>query len=67
MVVEEIDLRVEQGEPLVLIGASGAGKTTILKMLNRLIEPSEGRVLIAGRDTRELVPHELRRRIGYGA
>jgi osmoprotectant transport system ATP-binding protein len=67
LVVEEIDLQMEQGELLVLIGASGSGKTTILKMLNRLIEPSAGRVLIDGQDTQALVPHELRRRIGYGA
>ncbi len=67
VVVEEIDLQVERGELLVLIGASGSGKTTILKMLNRLIEPSAGRVLIDGQDTQGLVPHELRRRIGYGA
>jgi osmoprotectant transport system ATP-binding protein len=66
-VVAELDLEVEQGETLVLIGASGSGKTTILKMLNRLVEPSSGEVWIAGENTRELVPHLLRRRIGYGA
>jgi osmoprotectant transport system ATP-binding protein len=67
VVVADLDLRVDSGEVLVLIGASGSGKTTILKMLNRLIEPSQGRVLINGQPTRDLVPHELRRRIGYGA
>jgi osmoprotectant transport system ATP-binding protein len=67
IIVEGLDLRVDEGELVVLIGASGSGKTTTLKMLNRLIEPSEGRVLIADEDTSGLVPHELRRRIGYGA
>jgi osmoprotectant transport system ATP-binding protein len=67
LIVDDLDLEVAEGELLVLIGASGSGKTTILKMLNRLIEPSSGRVLIDDEDTRQLVPHELRRRIGYGA
>ncbi len=64
--VDRVSLRVERGECLVLLGGSGSGKTTTLKMVNRLIEPSEGRVLIDGRDHREGDPHELRRRIGYG-
>jgi osmoprotectant transport system ATP-binding protein len=63
--VEDLSLRVERGELLVLLGGSGSGKTTSLKMINRLIEPSSGRVEIGGRDTRELPGHELRRRIGY--
>lgn len=67
VVVEGLDLKVDEGELVVLIGASGSGKTTTLKMLNRLIEPSEGRVFIDGEETGGLVPHELRRRIGYGA
>ena len=54
-----------RGELLVLLGGSGSGKTTTLKMVNRLIEPSAGCVRIAGRDTRELAPHALRRGIGY--
>ncbi len=66
-VVDRLDLAVAEHETLVLIGASGSGKTTILKMLNRLIEPTAGCVRIEGVDTRSLVPHELRRRIGYGA
>lgn len=66
-VVDGLDFRVEEGETLVLIGASGSGKSTTLKMLNRLIEPSAGSVAIAGEDTRSLPAHVLRRRIGYGA
>ena len=63
--VENLSLEEARGELLVLLGGSGSGKTTTLKMVNRLIEPSAGCVRIAGRDTRELAPHELRRGIGY--
>ena len=64
-VVSELSLRVERGELLVLLGGSGSGKTTTLKMINRLIEPSRGRVVLDGSDTRDRTPHELRRGIGY--
>jgi osmoprotectant transport system ATP-binding protein len=63
--VDDLSLHVARGELLVLLGASGCGKTTTLKMINRLVEPSSGRVLVDGRDTREEPPHQLRRRIGY--
>jgi osmoprotectant transport system ATP-binding protein len=63
--VADLSLEVARGELLVLLGGSGSGKTTTLKMVNRLIEPSEGRIRVAGQDTRELAPHALRRRIGY--
>ena len=63
--VADLSLEVAGGELLVLLGGSGSGKTTTLKMVNRLIEPTSGRVLVGGRDTRELAGHELRRRIGY--
>ena len=66
-VVSDIDFKVARGELLVLIGASGSGKTTTLKMMNRLIEPTDGQVFLGGVDTRSMIPHELRRRIGYGA
>jgi osmoprotectant transport system ATP-binding protein len=65
LAVDDLCLRVERGELLVLLGRSGSGKTTTLKMINRLIEPSGGSVRIRGRDTRELPPHRLRRGIGY--
>lgn len=65
LAVRSLSLEVARGELLVLLGASGSGKTTTLKMINRLIEPSEGAVRIDGRDTRESPAHELRRRIGY--
>jgi osmoprotectant transport system ATP-binding protein len=63
--VAELSLTIADGELLVLLGGSGCGKTTTLKMINRLIEPSSGRVMIDGADVAGLPPHELRRRIGY--
>jgi osmoprotectant transport system ATP-binding protein len=65
-VVDRLSLDVAAGELLVLLGVSGCGKTTTLKMINRLIEPTSGSVRIDGEDTRSLAGHELRRRIGYG-
>jgi len=63
--VEHLSLRVERGELLVLVGGSGSGKTTTLKLINRLVEPTSGAVRIDGIDHRALAGHELRRRIGY--
>ena len=63
--VDELSLTVNDGELLVLLGSSGCGKTTTLKMINRLIEPTSGRVLLDGRDVASVEPHRLRRRIGY--
>ena len=65
VVVNDFNLSVRAGELVVLLGGSGSGKTTTLKMINRLIEPTEGSVHLDGVDTAELPPHELRRRIGY--
>jgi osmoprotectant transport system ATP-binding protein len=65
VVVDRVSLRVEEGELVVLLGGSGSGKTTTLKMINRLVEPSAGRIVVAGKDVAEGAPYELRRRIGY--
>ncbi len=58
-------LEVAAGETCVLVGPSGCGKTTTLKMVNRLVEPTAGRVLVEGRDVAATDPVELRRGIGY--
>lgn len=63
--VRDVSLKVPTGSLLVLLGGSGCGKTTTLKMINRLIEPTSGRIEIDGRDVRAIDPVELRRSIGY--
>ncbi|MEO1129271.1 MAG: ATP-binding cassette domain-containing protein [Planctomycetota bacterium] len=63
--VRDVSLTVADGELLVLLGGSGSGKTTTLKMINRLVEPTSGRIEVEGRDVASLAPVELRRRIGY--
>src|SRR5579883_753612 len=63
--ISGFNLKVESGETLVLLGQSGCGKTTTLKLVNRLIEATEGDVLVEGRPVREWDPIRLRRRIGY--
>jgi osmoprotectant transport system ATP-binding protein len=63
--VDSLNLEVGEGEITVLVGPSGCGKTTTLKMVNRLIEPTSGRIFLAGDDVTDVDPVELRRRIGY--
>jgi osmoprotectant transport system ATP-binding protein len=64
-VLERFNLLVEAGQVLALVGRSGAGKTTILKLVNRLLLPDAGAVIVDRRDTREWDPIRLRRRVGY--
>jgi osmoprotectant transport system ATP-binding protein len=63
--VDDVSLAVEAGEFVTLLGPSGCGKTTLLKMINRLVEPTSGRILVNGEDTSAVSPTALRRRIGY--
>lgn len=64
-VLRELSFTVPRGEILVLVGRSGAGKTSVLRLVNRLLEPDAGRVRVEGRDTLDWDPIELRRRVGY--
>ncbi len=63
--VSDLSLSVAEGETLVLLGTSGSGKTTTMKMVNRLYEPTGGRILVQGQDVAEQDPVQLRRHIGY--
>ena len=63
--VDDVSMQIAGNSITVIVGTSGSGKSTLLRMINRLIEPSAGRVLIEGKDTRSEPAHLLRRRIGY--
>ncbi len=64
-ILSNLDLEIRQGETVVLLGRSGCGKTTTLKLVNRLLEPTSGEVRVEGRATIAWDPIQLRRRIGY--
>jgi osmoprotectant transport system ATP-binding protein len=64
-VLRDLSLHIASGETVALVGRSGAGKSTALKLINRMLEPDRGRVLVDGRDTRTWEPTALRRRTGY--
>ena len=65
LIIKDLNLKVFQGETLVLLGESGCGKTTTLKLINRLIEPTSGEVLVEGKATTAWDAIQLRRHIGY--
>src|SRR5258706_16173553 len=65
VMIAGLTLKVEEGETLALLGRSGSGKTTTLKLINRLREPSAGEVLVAGRSVTAWDPIRLRRSLGY--
>lgn len=63
-IVEDVSVSLERGETHAVVGTSGAGKSSFLRLLNRLDEPTQGSVFLEGRDYREIPPRELRRRVG---
>jgi osmoprotectant transport system ATP-binding protein len=65
LAVDSLDLKVPDGATMVLVGPSGCGKTTTLRMVNRLVEPTEGKILLDGKDVRDGPAAALRRGIGY--
>jgi osmoprotectant transport system ATP-binding protein len=64
-ILENFNLNIEEGNLVVLIGSSGCGKTTLLKMINRLIEYTSGEILVNGKNIKDIDPIKLRRSIGY--
>src|SRR5215213_280844 len=64
-ILRRLDLSIATGETTAIVGRSGAGKTTILRLVNRLLLPTAGRVIVQDRDTAEWDPIRLRRSIGY--
>lgn len=63
-IVDSVSLQVDEADVLAIVGSSGAGKSSFLRLLNRLDEPTEGTVYLDGTDYREIDPQELRRRVG---
>lgn len=63
--LDHISLTIEEGEFITVLGSSGCGKTTLLKMINRLYEPSDGNIMLFGKDIRSIDVVKLRRSIGY--
>ena len=63
--VDTVNAKIEEGEFITILGSSGSGKTTLLKLTNRLIEPSEGQVILFGEDISKVDPVAVRRRMGY--
>ncbi|MFD7688486.1 ABC transporter ATP-binding protein [Streptomyces sp. NPDC059781] len=63
--VDNVSMDIREGETVILVGPSGCGKSTLLKMINRLIEPTGGRIRIGGEDVTDMDPVRLRRKIGY--
>ena len=62
--VEQLDMDIPAGEIVILVGPSGCGKTTTMRLINRLIEPTSGRIILEGEDVTKVDPDKLRRRIG---
>jgi len=65
LAVDDFSIKISEGKVCVLIGPSGCGKTTTLRMINRLIEPTAGRIFVNGQETSTIKPEQLRRSIGY--
>jgi osmoprotectant transport system ATP-binding protein len=65
VVLHDVTFSVRRGETVALVGRSGAGKSSVLKLINRMLEPVSGRVVVEDRDTREWDPTTLRRQTGY--
>ena len=63
--VHDATFHIEHGEFIVLVGPSGCGKSTTLRLINRMIEPTSGRIIYEGEDVTKGDPNELRRRMGY--
>ena len=63
--VDHVSAEIESGEFITILGSSGCGKTTLLKLTNRLYDPDDGKIIVEGVDIKTVDPVELRRRLGY--